>query len=174
MNRRLSPTPELISVSFSHPLAEQQTESSLPLKDEARIKDDVAIGTLLDINSDETNQSQPPPTILTNAENDLFNLNFGNQTDFSSRPNNAANLLDISFDSMSLDKPILHRNASETILPAPLPATITVPKTETKSSSNQNIDHADLFEDLLSSTSITKKTSSNESLAAKQAAGKHI
>ena len=77
---------------------------------------------------------------------------------------------------MSLDKPILHRNASETILPTPMEATSTtnnILKTETKSSSNQSISRLDPFANLFSSsTSTTQKTPSNESLAAKQAAGK--
>jgi hypothetical protein len=75
---------------------------------------------------------------------------------------------------MPLDKPILHRNASEITLPAPIQATTTnVLKTETKSSSNQNINRLDPFKDLFStSTTTTQKTSSNESLASKQAAGK--
>jgi hypothetical protein len=73
---------------------------------------------------------------------------------------------------MPLDKPILHRNASETILPAPIQATTNIINTETKSSSNQNINRLDPFKDLFSTTSTTQKASSNESLASKQAAGK--
>jgi len=73
---------------------------------------------------------------------------------------------------MPLDKPILHRNASETILPPPIQATINTLTTETKSSSNQNINRLDPFKDLFSTASTTQKTSSNESLASKQAAGK--
>jgi hypothetical protein len=73
---------------------------------------------------------------------------------------------------MPLDKPILHRNASETVLPAPIQAT-TILQTDIKSSSNQNINRLDPFKDLFSSSSTTtQKTSSNDSLAAKQAAGK--
>jgi hypothetical protein len=71
---------------------------------------------------------------------------------------------------MPLDKPILHRNASETILPAPIQAT-TVLQPDTKSSSNQNINRADPFKDLFSLSSTTQKTPSNETLATKQAAG---
>jgi hypothetical protein len=73
---------------------------------------------------------------------------------------------------MSLDKPILHRNASETVLPVPLQATsVSMLKTEPKSSSNQTINRSDPFKDLFSSSTTT--TSSNESLAAKHAAGKN-
>jgi hypothetical protein len=72
---------------------------------------------------------------------------------------------------MPLDKPILHRNASETILPVPIQASTHILQAETKSSSNQNINRLDPFKDLFSS-STTQKASSNESLASKQAAGK--
>ena len=61
-------------------------------------------------------------------------------------------------------------------LPTPMQATSTtnnILKTETKSSSNQNINLLDPFANLFSSsTSTTQKTPSHESLAAKQAAGK--
>jgi hypothetical protein len=74
---------------------------------------------------------------------------------------------------MPLNKPILHRNASETVLPVPLQATPNILKAEPKSSSNQNINRLDPFGDLFSSSSsTTQKASSNESLASKQAAGK--
>jgi len=76
----------------------------------------------------------------------------------------------MDFNSMPLNKPILHRNASETVLPVPLQATPNILKAEPKSSSNQNINRLDPFGDLFSSA--TQKASSNESLASKQAAGK--
>lgn len=127
---------------------------------------------------DDINTSQPPPpppaSILTNNENDLFNLHIDSQPTFSappSRPMHTDDLLGVNFDSMSLDKPILHRNASETVLPAPIQAT-TILKTETKSSSNQSINRLDPFKDLFSTTPTTQKTASNESLASKHAAGK--
>jgi hypothetical protein len=113
------------------------------------------------------------PSTIKHTENDLFNLNLDTQTSLPT-PMKTSDLLGVDFNSMPLDKPILHRNASETVLPAPMQAT-TFLKTETKSSSNQNINHLDPFKDLFSSssttTATTQKTSSNESLAAKQASG---
>jgi hypothetical protein len=94
-------------------------------------------------------------------------LNIDSQTTFSA----PIDLLGMDFNSMPLNKPILHRNASETVIPVPLQATPNILKAEPKSSSNQNINRLDPFGDLFSSSS-TQKASNNERLASKQAAGK--
>jgi len=178
INRRSSPTPQSASSSsFPNPFQEQQTEANSRLKQEPQTNDDIAVGTLLDITGDDTNHPQSQPTTLTNTENDLFDLNIDTQPTFSAPQSiKTTDLLGVDFNSMSLDKPILHRNASETVLPVPLQATsVSMFKTEPKSSSNQTINRSDPFKDLFSSstTTTTQQTSSNESLAAKQAAGKN-
>jgi len=125
--------------------------------------------------ADDTTVSAPPPQPAANLEHDLFNLNMNptppppppttTSTTYSA-PND---LLGVDFNAMPLDKPILHRNASEAVLPVPLQATnILQPETKSTSSSNQNINRLDPFKDLFASS--TPKTSSNESLASKQAA----
>jgi hypothetical protein len=112
--RRLSPTPQ--PSSFTNPFQEQQVESNPPLKEENQTNDDIAVGNLLGIIGDDTNSPQPPPPTLPTTENDLFNLHLDTQPTFSA-PND---LLGMDFNSMPLNKPILHRNASETVLPVPL------------------------------------------------------
>ncbi|CAF2790523.1 unnamed protein product [Rotaria sp. Silwood2] len=166
--RHSSSTPQSVSSSFSNPFQEQQILSNPPLQEESQTKNDIVVGTLLDITGDDTHHSQPHPITITNTENDLFNLHIDTQTHYSTPIIKTTDLLDVDFNSMSLDKPILHRNASEVILPPPIQAT-TILKTENKSSSNQNISRIDPFKDLLSS-SMTQKTSSNDTLAAKKAA----
>ena len=166
---RHSPQPS----SLVNPFQSQQVESNPPMKEEKAKNEEIAVGTLLDIMGDDSNQSQPPPTFATSG-NELFNLHLEPQSTF---PTSTSDLLGVDFPSMSLDKPILHRNASETVLPVPLQATTNILKSEPKSSSNQNINRLDPFGDLFSSSSSssTQKASSNESLAAKQqaaAAGK--
>jgi hypothetical protein len=141
---------------------QQQAESNpSPLKEETQPKDDIAVGILLDITGDDT---KPPPSlpVLTDTKYDLFNLHINFQSNFSAL---TTDLLGVDFNSIPLDKPILHRNASEVILPAPIQATTTtnILKTEPKSSSNQSINRLDPFKDLFSSSSTTQKASSNES-----------
>ena len=116
--------------STTNPFDTQQPESnppSVPSKEEPESNDEVVVGTLLDITFDDTSTSQsssstaaaaappPPPSsqssLLINTENDLFNLHMDSQTNFST----PIDLLGVDFTSMSLDKPILHRNASKTI-----------------------------------------------------------
>ncbi|CAF0957547.1 unnamed protein product [Rotaria sordida] len=168
LNRDSSSTPQSTSTSFPNPFQEQQILSNPSLQEESQTKDDIAVGTLLDITGDDTHHSQSQPINITNTENDLLNLHLDTQTNYSTPTIKTTDLLGVDFNSMSLDKPILHRNASEVILPPPIQAT-TIHKTEIKSSSNQNINRLDPFQDLFSS-STTQKTSSNESLATKQAA----
>lgn len=161
VNRRASPSPQAMA---TNPFQAQQAEVSAP-----------AVGTLLDITGDDATPFAPAAPVLTNTQNDLFDLNMDVPTTFSApvQPSKPNDLLGVDFNSMSLDKPILHRNASETVLPPPIQAT-NVSKTETKSTSSQNINRLDPFKDLFASSSSTApKTSSNESLAAKQAAGMH-
>ncbi|CAF0853451.1 unnamed protein product [Adineta steineri] len=178
INRRASPTPQTNIVT--NPFLEQQNESNPPpFKQELQTNDDIAVGTLLDIMGDDTTNHFPSqPTLLTSAQNDLFNLHMDTPSNFSVPPPQlpsqsikTTDLLGVDFNSMPLDKPILHRNASETVLPVPIQA-INIHKTETKSSSNQNINRLDPFKDLFATSTATptQKTSSNESLAAKQAA----
>lgn len=165
--RHSSNTPQ--PSSLINPFQSQQVEADPPKNDE------IAVGTLLDIMGDDSNQPPPPPPSSTfnTGENELFNLHLEPQSTF---PTSTNDLLGVDFPSMSLDKPILHRNASETVLPVPLQATTNILKSESKSSSNQNINRLDPFGDLFSSSSsssTTQKASSNDSLAAKQqAAGK--
>jgi hypothetical protein len=169
--RHLTPTPQ--PPAFINPFQQQQqqqqqVESNPPSKEDVQTNDEIAVGTLLDIMGDYTAPPQPaPPAPLTTTENDLFNLNINSQPTFSA----PTDLLGVDFDSMPLNTPILHRNASETVLPVPLQATPNILKSETKSSSNQNINRLDPFGDLFGS-STTQKASSNESIASKQAAGK--
>lgn len=162
--------------NVSHPSSPQPTRHSPSIQSEQieiipqekPKNEDIAVGTLLDIMGDDSNSSQPPPPKF--SKNELFDLNLEPQSTSTN------DLLGVDFPSMSLDKPILHRNASETVLPVPLQATTNILKSEPKSSSNQNINRLDPFGDLFSSSSssTTQKASSNESLAAKQqaAAGK--
>ncbi|CAF1107828.1 unnamed protein product [Adineta ricciae] len=168
VNRRTSPSPQTI---FSNPFQEQQGETKASFQEEAQPNDEVAVGTLLDITGDDSHVFQSQPTMLTNTQNDLFDLHIDTSSTFSApiQPVKTSDLLGVDFNSMPLDKPILHRNASETVLPPPMQAT-TILKAETKSTSNQNINRLDPFKDLFTSSSTTQKTSSNESLAAKQAA----
>ncbi|CAF3719474.1 unnamed protein product [Rotaria magnacalcarata] len=167
-NRQVSQTPPSASTLFANPFQGQQIESNPSLKEETQTNKDIAIGTLLDITGDDTHHPQSQSTPLTNTETDLFDLHIDTQTHFSTSSMKTTDLLGVDFNSMPLDKPILHRNASATVLPAPIQATAIL-KAETKSSSNQNIDRLDLFKDLFSS-SVPLKTPSNESLASKQAA----
>ncbi|CAF3608260.1 unnamed protein product [Rotaria sp. Silwood1] len=166
--RHSNSTPQSVSSAFSNPFQEQQIQSNPSLEEESQIKDEIAVGTLLDITTDDINHSKPNPITIINTENDLFNLHLHTQTHYSQPTIKTTDLLGVDFNSMPLDKPILHRNASEVTLPPPIQAT-TILKNEFKSSSNQNIHHLDPFKDLLSS-SILQKTSSNESLASKKAA----
>ena len=166
------PQPSALTNPFQQ---QQQVESNLPVKEEKSKNDDIAVGTLLDITGDYTNQSQPPPPrpTFTTDDNALFDLNLEPQSKAPIAATTTTDLLGVDFPSMSLDKPILHRNASETVLPVPLQATTNILQAEPKSSSNQNINRLDPFAGLFSSSTSTQKTSSNESLAAKQqAAGK--
>ena len=172
INHRSSPTPPSTSL-FPNPFEEQQhMRSNSPFNEQQdnkgegrQMKDDVAVGTLLDITADDSNRA-PQPTQVPHTQHDLFNLDLNSQSR-SSVPVQTSDLLGFDFNAMPAEKPILHRNASETVLPAPILAT-TALKAETKSSSNQNIDRLDPFKDLFSSTA--QRTPSNESLAAKQAA----
>lgn len=176
INRRASPIPQSASPSFTNPFQEQQNESNHPLEKESETKDQIVVGTLLDITVDDAqnqSQSQSQSITLTNTENELFNLDIGTHIHSSTPTVKTTDLLGVDFNSMSLDKPILHRNASEITLPAPLQAT-TVLKTETKSSSNQNINRVDPFKDLYFSSSTTQKTSSNESINLQKPAGNNM
>lgn len=166
------------TISNANSFQEQQVQPTPP------IKENVAVGTLLDLMGDDTTAStttaaaasQPPPppqpVPSTNLENELFNLDINptpTQTQSTTKYSAPTDLLGVDFNSMPLDKPILHRNASETVLPVPLQATnILQPETKSTSSSNQNINRLDPFKDLFASS--TPKTASNESLASKQAA----
>lgn len=143
--------------------------SPRPVREETPVvvqEDPVAVGTLLDITGDDPFISTPSRP-LTNNETDLFNLDFDSVAP-PPPPPPTNDLLGVDFTSMPLEKPILHRNASENVLPAPIQATMTILKSETKSSSNQNIDRLDPFKDLFSMSST--KTSSYETLADQKAA----
>lgn len=174
INHRSSPTPPSTSL-FPNPFEEQQQHmrSNSPFNDQEnkgegrQMKDDVAVGTLLDITADDSHRAAQP-TQVPSSQQDLFNLDVNSQSGHSSVPVQSSDLLGFDFNAMPAEKPILHRNASETVLPPPILAA-TALKAESKSSSNQNIDRLDPFKDLFSS-STAQRTPSNESLASKQAA----
>ena len=174
ISSRSSPNP----INSSNPFQEQINTKSTSQQETSGNIDDIAVGTLLDITGDDMTvfqqqkqqQTAPAPSIeLFNNNEDLFNLNINTQPSFPSAPiSKTGDLFDVDFTSMSLNQPIIHRNASETVLPVPLQAT-SISKPETKASSSQNIDRLEPFKDLFAPSAA--KTSSNQSLASIQAAG---
>lgn len=167
--------PPTESSSLPAPPSPQTNHRASPIPVEAP----VAVGTLLDLMGDEPPAEQVKPTTTTTTtqkkEENLFDFDLNDDQPVAPPPAptvDHGDLLGVDFGSMSLDKPILHRNASETVFPAPtttnsLPTSLLQP--EQKSSSNQNIDRSDPFKDLFSS-SASSKSSSKETLAAQHAA----
>jgi len=144
---------------------------------QVELENPIVVGTLLDIMGDETTSiEQIKPTIVEKQEENLFDFDSNEEKSVGNvvPQVNHHDLLGVDFGSMSLDKPILHRNASEIVFPQPIQTTTTMSmqssilKPEQKSSSNQNIDRSDPFKDLFSSS--TSKSSSKETLASQHAA----
>lgn len=170
-NSRSSPIP----TSAPNPFQSQtQSEPPSPPKEMP-----IAVENLLDIMGDEP--TAPPTTSaapLINTTKDLFDLDLHDEPMKTSTSIKHDDLLGVDFTSMSLDQPIIHRNASETVFPPSMPIntpttptmTATLLKPENKSSSTQNIDRSDPFKDLFSSSSSISKGSSKETLGAQHAA----